>query len=155
MENLLLNLSFSLLFVFFCRKLNSADYAKLCVSVKNTLRITSFSLIVSLVLFIVSAEAAETATATASAGKGCNVDGLFSDLICKGAMIFNGMRDIIYVVAGFGIIGVSVGGFFGNLNWKWLGAIVIGLMVIGLTGSIISYIGADKNTAAAIGNTLK
>ena len=80
-------------------------------------------------------------------------------MIAKGKEIFDGLREIIYVVAGFGIIGVSVGGFFGNLNWKWLGAIVIGLMVIGLTGSIIAYVGGGEllvdNTLNNVTTTLK
>lgn len=145
MENLLINLSASLLFVLAAAKLDMADYRQLCVRVKKTARFMALVLVFSSVLF------------TASAHAECKADGLFKDLICKGADIFNGMRDIIYVVAGFGIIGVSVGGFFGNLNWKWLGAIVIGLMVIGLTGSIIAFVAGDQaNTAAkAIGDTLK
>ena len=65
--------------------------------------------------------------------------GLFSDLISKGSEIFKGMRDIIFAVSGFGIIAIAVGGIFGNFNWKWLGAIIIGLMVIALTSGIIQY----------------
>ena len=54
------------------------------------------------------------------------------------------MREIIFAVSGFGIIAIAVGGFFGNFNWKWLGAIIIGLMVIALTSGIIQYmVGAD------------
>lgn len=64
---------------------------------------------------------------------------LFSDLINKGTEIFEGMRDIIFAVSGFGIIAIAVGGIFGNFNWKWLGAIIIGLMVIALTSGIIQY----------------
>ena len=62
---------------------------------------------------------------------------LFEDLTSKGAEIFKGMREIIYAVAGFGIVAIAIGGFFGNFNWKWLGAIIIGLMVIALTA--VSY----------------
>ena len=65
--------------------------------------------------------------------------GLFSDLTNKGAEIFMGMREIIYAVAGFGIMAIAIGGFFGNFNWKWLGAIIIGLMVIASTAGIINY----------------
>lgn len=67
-------------------------------------------------------------------------DGLFKELTDKGSEIFEGMRDIVYVVAGFGIIGVAVGGFFGNLNWKWLSAIIIGLIVIAVTAAFINYV---------------
>ena len=54
------------------------------------------------------------------------------------------MRDIVYVVAGFGIIGVAVGGFFGNLNWKWLSAIIIGLVVLAVTGAFVKYVTGEE-----------
>ena len=66
--------------------------------------------------------------------------GVFSELVRTGQNIFQRLRDLIYVVAGFGIIGVAVGGFFGNLNWKWLGAIVISLIVIASAGELIILI---------------
>ncbi len=96
-------------------------------------------------------------TQSASAVTGCSSDyGLFGGLIETGRKIFSGLRDLIYVVAGFGIIGVAVGGFFGNLNWKWLGAIIIALVVIATTGEIINMItGCDQFTQAMITDTLK
>jgi len=80
-------------------------------------------------------------------------DGLFADLIEKGAEIFEGMRDIIYAVSGFGIIAIAVGGLFGNFNWKWLGAIIIGLMVIASTSGIVQYMTGEK--LAKVTDTLK
>lgn len=121
-------------------------------------------------------EACKTATGGASADKtaaptaagsnaaqkdsgitGCSKNlGLFSGLIETGRKIFTGLRDLIYVVAGFGIIGVAVGGFFGNLNWKWLGAIIIGLIVIATTGELINAItGCPDYTSSMITDTLK
>ena len=64
---------------------------------------------------------------------------LFSQLTKSGSTIFEGMKMIIYAVAGFGIVGVAIGGFFGNLNWKWLSAIIIGLLVIAMTAGILMY----------------
>lgn len=64
---------------------------------------------------------------------------LFSQLTESGSTIFEGMRGIIYAVAGFGIVAIAIGGFFGNLNWKWLSAIIIGLMVIAMMAGILSY----------------
>ncbi len=88
---------------------------------------------------------------------GCSQNlGLFSGLVAAGSEIFSGLRDLIYVVAGFGIIGVAVGGFFGNMNWKWLGAIVISLVVIATTGELITAItGCESYTSAVIQDTLK
>ncbi len=100
---------------------------------------------------------AGTSTAPSDAAiTGCSSNyGLFSGLIATGSKIFNGLRDLIYVVAGFGIIGVAVGGFFGNLNWKWLGAIIISLVVIATTGEIINLItGCEDFSNAIITDTL-
>lgn len=103
---------------------------------------------------VVAGTNAEQAASTVT---GCSSNyGLFSGLIDTGRRIFKGLRDLIYVVAGFGIIGVAVGGFFGNLNWKWLGAIVIALVVIATTGEIINMItGCENFTKAMIEDTLK
>ena len=81
---------------------------------------------------------------------------MFSGLITAGGKIFRGLRELIYVVAGFGIIGVAVGGFFGTLNYKWLGAIVISLVIIATTGELINAItGCENFTAQVITDTLK
>ena len=86
----------------------------------------------------------------------CSSDlGIFKELVQTGQMIFNRLRDLIYVVAGFGIIAVAVGGFFGNLNWKWLGAIVISLVVIATAGELIVLMtGCQSFSGSLITNTL-
>lgn len=104
-----------------------------------------------------SKSAGSNAQQSTAAVTGCSGDlGLFSGLVNAGREIFNGLRDLIYVVAGFGIIGVAVGGFFGNMNWKWLGAIVISLVIIATTGELITAItGCESYTSAVIQDTLK
>ena len=105
----------------------------LYIKLKKIILLALVAFIVSSILF------ATNSFAAAAAGSG-----LFSDLTAKGREIFQGMREIIFAVSGFGIIAIAVGGFFGNFNWKWLGAIIIGLMVIALTYGIIQYmVGAD------------
>ena len=86
----------------------------------------------------------------------CGSDkGVFSELVMTGQKIFNRLRDLIYVVAGFGIIAIAVGGFFGNLNWKWLGAIVISLIVIASAGELIILLtGCEQYGTSLITNTL-
>ena len=60
----------------------------------------------------------------------CAWAGSFDGLTKSGATIFKGLRKIIYPASAIGIICVCIGGFFGNINWKWLMAIIIGLFVI-------------------------
>ena len=76
---------------------------------------------------------------------------LFSALIKSGTTIFKDLRELIYIVAGFGIIAVGIGGIFGNLNWKWLGAILISLVIIATAAEIISWMGVKDS---GIDNTL-
>ena len=87
----------------------------------------------------------------------CSSDqGIFADLVNTGVKIFRQLRDLIYVVAGFGIIAVAVGGFFGNLNWKWLGAIIISLVVIATAGELVVLLtGCETFGSTLITNTLK
>lgn len=85
-----------------------------------------------------------------SACKGNTDDGIFSSLVCTGRLLFEDLRELIYIVAGFGIIAVGVGGIFGNLNWKWLGAIIISLVIIATAGELISVMLGD---AHGIGNS--
>ncbi len=80
-----------------------------------------------------------SSTTTSSSGGSGKKGALFSQLTKSGSTIFEGMKMIIYAVAGFGIVGVAIGGFFGNLNWKWLSAIIIGLLVIAMTAGILMY----------------
>ena len=77
-------------------------------------------------------------------------------MVVTGQMIFNRLRDLIYVVAGFGIIAIAVGGFFGNMNWKWLSAIVISLVLIASAGEfIILLTGCEQYGTTLITNTLQ
>ena len=82
---------------------------------------------------------------------------VFESLTGAGSTIFVGMRRIIFASAGFGIIAIAIGAIFGSLNWKWLAAIIIGIVVIAATGALVSYLtmgtGADV-TVKGITNTL-
>ena len=93
---------------------------------------------------------------TVQASDFCSSDlGIFSELVKTGRKIFRQLRDLIYVVAGFGIIAVAVGGFLGNFNWRWLGAIVISLVVIGTAGELIVLLtGCEEFSKTLVTNTL-
>ena len=80
----------------------------------------------------------------AAGGNSSQQGQVFGTLIAKGSEIFTGMREIIFAVSGFGIIAVAVGGFFGNLNWKWLSAIGIGLFILSTTSAIVTYMVGER-----------
>ena len=113
----------------------------LCVKLKKFLFLSMLMFVVSSVLFATDSYADSYA--------------LFETLTDSGTKIFTGMREIIFAVSGFGIVAVAIGGFFGNLNWKWLSAIIIGLVVIATTAAIINYmVDSTAITAEQIQDTL-
>ncbi|MBE6463247.1 MAG: hypothetical protein E7005_05790 [Alphaproteobacteria bacterium] len=71
----------------------------------------------------------------------------FTGLKTSGTNIFVGLRSIIYPASAIGVICVCIGGFFGNINWKWLMAIVVGLIVIASCSGFIQLFadGVDVN----------
>ncbi len=73
----------------------------------------------------------------------------FEGLISSGGSIFTGLRNIIYPASAVGIIAVCIGGFFGNINWKWLTAIIVGLIVISLCAGFV-YLFTDEDLSATI-----
>ena len=86
---------------------------------------------------------------------------VFENLTQTGSSIFEGMRKVIFVSAGFGIIAVALGAVFGVLNWKWLSVIIIGVVVIALTQALLVYLaqdtgaGVDVKSVFTITDTLK
>lgn len=71
--------------------------------------------------------------------------GTFSALQGAGNAIFHGLRKIIYPAATIGIACVCIGGMFGNFNWKWLVAILLGVFIIATaqTGNGVDAIAMD------------
>lgn len=69
----------------------------------------------------------------------------FDSLKKSGQTIFTGLRKIIYPASAIGIICVCIGGFFGNINWKWLLTLVVCLIVIaGCAGLVEIFVGEDS-----------
>lgn len=83
--------------------------------IKNFLYENKFTilLVCSLFLYTTGAEAA-----------------VFGKLTTAGSTIFQGLRKVIYPAATIGVACVCIAGMFGNFNWKWLVAILLGVFII-------------------------
>lgn len=57
---------------------------------------------------------------------------VFESLQNAGNNIFHGIAKIIYPAATIGLACVCIAGMFGNFNWKWLAAIMLGVLIIAL-----------------------
>ena len=68
---------------------------------------------------------------------------VFESLQTAGNNIFQGIVKIIYPAATIGLACVCIAGMFGNFNWKWLAAIMLGVLIISLAASGDPNQGAD------------
>lgn len=76
---------------------------------------------------------------------------IFAGLVERGRFIFEDLRELVYIAAGFGIIAVGISGIFGNLNWKWLSAIIVSLVIVATAGELLYAMLGDND--AEISNT--
>jgi hypothetical protein len=77
---------------------------------------------------------------------------VFESLQMAGNNIFKGIVKIIYPAATIGLACVCIAGMFGNFNWKWLAAIMLGVFVIALASSGNPEEGADMFAGEGIDN---
>ena len=59
--------------------------------------------------------------------------------------ISDGLSKVIYPAATIGISCVCIGGMFGNFNWKWLVAILLGVFITAYAASVSEVVTADMN----------
>ena len=62
----------------------------------------------------------------------------------KAASVFAGVRKVVFVIGGFGLIGLAMAAIFGKIQWKWFGALAVGLVILAIAGSIVEYVAGNK-----------
>ena len=81
---------------------------------------------------------------------------LFEHLITSASEIFRGLKLIIYAVTGLSIVAIAIGAFFGNLNWKWLGSVIICLLLISAAQGVLNYLTENNvNPAFKLDDTIE
>lgn len=106
----------------------------------------------ALVLTVIFADASFAQTAT---GGGNN--GLMNVAAGKAVRIFNHVKMIIFVVGGFGLVGIAFQAIFGKVKWTWFAGLAVGLAILAAAGAIVNYATGDtmgkSSTAGAVKDT--
>jgi len=89
-------------------------------------------------------------TGTASA------EDIFTTVEEKGKEVFKAVKNVIFIVGGFGLVGLATAAIFGKVNWKWFSYLAVGLMILAAAGAIIDYAtdSGNLNDNSGFGDTL-
>ena len=89
-------------------------------------------------------------TATGAYAEGT---GVFGDVQTRLLDAFQNVRNVIFIVGGFGLIGLGFAAIFGKVKWPWLAALACGLAIVALAGALVEYVtdgDSDKGGVADV-----
>ncbi len=66
-------------------------------------------------------------------------ENIFGKVARRAAFVLISLKKIIYLIAGFGLIGFAWMAVFGKISWKWFGNLVISLFLVANVGRFIEY----------------
>lgn len=76
-----------------------------------------------------------------------NTDDIFKTVTRRAARIIVGLKPIVYIFAGFGLIAFAFAAIFNKISWKWFGNIAIGLFLVANMGRLIEYMVLKDSTS--------
>ena len=69
----------------------------------------------------------------------------------KALNVFTAVKTIIFVVGGFGLVGIAFQAIMGKVKWSWFAGLAVGLAILAAAGSIVEY--ATGSTEAGLAST--
>ena len=100
------------------------------------LKYLSFFAIVALA-FVATDAFAQVGNQGNMAGDSGNV---FTVVLDKMLTTFRNVRAVIFVVGGFGLVGLAFAAIFGKVKWSWLAALAVGLAIVAVAGAVVDYV---------------
>lgn len=74
---------------------------------------------------------------------------VFDTITSRLKITFQSVRTVIFVVGGFGLIGLGFAAIFGKIKWPWLAALACGLAIVALAGSLVDYVTQESENVQA------
>lgn len=69
----------------------------------------------------------------------------------KALNVFKAVKTIIFVVGGFGLVGLAFQAIFGKVKWAWFAGLAVGLAVLAAAGAIVDYATGQKKVVQGSG----
>ena len=84
-------------------------------------------------------------------------NGVMEEAAGKAVTMFNHVKMIIFVVGGFGLVGIAFQAIFGKVKWTWFAGLAVGLAILAAAGAIVNYATGDTmgggSSAGAVADT--
>lgn len=74
---------------------------------------------------------------------------LFDEVLNRMVTTFQNVRSVIFVVGGFGLVGLAFAAIFGKVKWTWLAALAVGLAIVAVAGAVVDYVTQPDGTSGA------
>ena len=71
----------------------------------------------------------------------------------KALAAFKATRTIIFIIGGFGLVGIAFAAIFGKINWKWFAALAVGLGILAAAGAVVQYATTNQNDNGSTGHS--
>ena len=72
----------------------------------------------------------------------------------KAVGLFKHVKTIIFVVGGFGLVGIAFQAIFGKVKWTWFAGLAVGLGILAAASAIINYATGDSSAGGSqLGDT--
>ena len=111
------------------------------------LKYLSFFAIVALA-FVATDAFAGTAVDKGNVAGGTN--DVFGTVLTRMVTTFQNVRSVIFVVGGFGLVGLAFAAIFGKVKWTWLAALAVGLAIVAVAGAVVDYV-TRANVSQTVG----
>ena len=83
-----------------------------------------------------------------------NNNGVMEVATNKAVGLFKHVKTIIFVVGGFGLVGIAFQAIFGKVKWTWFAGLAVGLGILAAASSVINYATGDSTAGgSALGDT--
>lgn len=83
-----------------------------------------------------------------------SADSVFTTAVQKGRITFQAVKTVIFVIGGFGLIGLGFQAIFGKVKWPWFAGLAFGLAVVAAAGAVVDYAtGSATGEETGMGDT--
>ena len=68
--------------------------------------------------------------------------------------VFDSVKTIMFILGGFGLVGIAFQAVLGKVKWVWVASLAVGLAMLAAAGSIVEYAtgSTDAGLATTFGN---